>query len=38
MNEQGLYERVVPQPDETPLDSQQQMLERAGTWNQTTER
>jgi polyphosphate kinase len=35
MNEQGLYERVAPQPDEAPLDSQQQMLERAGTWNQT---
>ncbi len=35
MNEQGLYERVTPQPDEAPLDSQQQMLERAGTWNQT---
>jgi polyphosphate kinase len=35
MNEQGLYERVVQQPDEAPLDSQQQMLEQAGTWNQT---
>ena len=35
MNEQGLYEHVAPQPDEAPLDSQQQMLDQAGTWNQT---
>lgn len=34
MNEQGLYERVAPQPDEAPLDSQQRMLDQAGTWNQ----
>lgn len=34
MNEQGLYERVAPQPDEAPLDSQQRMIEQAGTWNQ----
>jgi polyphosphate kinase len=34
MNEKGLYERVVPQPDEAALDSQQRMLDQAGTWNQ----
>ncbi|MCS6292088.1 MAG: polyphosphate kinase 1 [Nitrospira sp.] len=34
MNEQGLYERVGPQPNEAPLDSQQRMLDQAGTWNQ----
>ena len=33
MNEHGLYERVAPQPDDTPLDSQQRMLDQAGTWN-----
>jgi polyphosphate kinase len=35
MNEQGLYERVLPPPNDAPLDSQQQMLDQAGTWNQT---
>lgn len=35
MNENGLYERVHPQPNDTPLDSQQRMLEQAGTWNKT---
>ncbi len=35
MNELGLYDRVLPQPNESPFDSQLQMLERAGTWNQT---
>ncbi|NOS77022.1 MAG: polyphosphate kinase 1 [Nitrospira sp.] len=35
MNEQGLYERVLPPPNDTPLDSQQLMLDQAGTWNQT---
>jgi polyphosphate kinase len=27
-------ERVLPQPGEAPLDSQQLMLDRARTWNQ----
>jgi polyphosphate kinase len=35
MNEQGLYERVLPPPNDAQLDSQQQMLDQAGTWNQT---
>jgi polyphosphate kinase len=34
MNEKGLYERVVPQPGEPRLDSQQLMLDQAGSWNQ----
>ena len=34
MNEKGLYERVLPQPGEPRLDSQQLMLDRAGSWNQ----
>lgn len=34
MNENGLYECVLPQPGESRLDSQQLMLDRAGTWNQ----
>lgn len=33
MNENGLYERVLPQGNDPPFDSQQQMLEQAGTWN-----
>lgn len=33
MNENGLYERVLPQENDPPFDSQQQMLEQAGTWN-----
>jgi polyphosphate kinase len=34
MNEHGSYERVPLRPGESPLDSQQLMLDRAGTWNQ----
>ena len=34
MNEKGLYERVLPQPGEPRLDSQQLMLDQAGSWNQ----
>jgi polyphosphate kinase len=34
MIENGSYERVLPQPGESPRDSQHLMLERAGTWNQ----
>lgn len=33
MNERGMYERVLPKPDEAPLDSQMRMLDQAGTWN-----
>jgi len=33
MNETGLYERVVPKPEEPPFDSQEHMLNLAGTWN-----
>jgi polyphosphate kinase len=28
----GTYERVLPAPGEEPLDSQRQLLERAGGW------
>jgi len=34
MNEKGVYERVLPQPGEPRFDSQQFMLDRAGSWNQ----
>jgi polyphosphate kinase len=34
MDEKGIYERVLPQAGEAPLDTQQRMLEQAGTWNQ----
>ncbi|MCE9537302.1 MAG: polyphosphate kinase 1 [Nitrospirae bacterium] len=34
MDEKGMYTRVLPQPGEPPLDTQQRMLELAGTWNQ----
>jgi hypothetical protein len=34
MNEKGLYERVLPEPGEPRFDSQQFMLDRAGSWNQ----
>jgi polyphosphate kinase len=33
MNGDGIYERVRPAGNEPPLDSQQRMLDRAGTWN-----
>ena len=34
MDEKGMYERVLPLAGEAPLDTQQRMLELAGTWNQ----
>ena len=34
MNEAGLYEHILPQPEGAPFDSQQHMLNLAGTWNQ----
>lgn len=34
MDEKGIYERVSPKAGEAPLDTQQRMLEMAGTWNQ----
>lgn len=34
MNEAGRYERVIPPSGEAPFDSQQHMLNLAGTWNQ----
>jgi polyphosphate kinase len=33
MNEAGRYERVIPPSGEAPFDSQQHMLNLAGTWN-----
>ncbi|HSN04984.1 MAG TPA: polyphosphate kinase 1, partial [Nitrospira sp.] len=33
MNEKGIYERVLPPPGELPFNSQQRMLQLAGTWN-----